>query len=263
MDEGTVEMYRLETMGVELVGAMAARAGVRGAGHASGAVGPDFDYARSPRLFGGRVGRGPLRVVLDTNILIDYFEHGRRMWEGRPMSDGADADYGEHLEALQLILSVWVLRDVELVMLKESLTDSKKKRLSVDRQKRNRNAWVEFYRALTHGPSPAATNGGTVSLPESVVDRVLEGVPAGGDRRLVRAALADGAHIYLTRDAGVVAAAPRLRGFGLSVMSPGDLLEALSAYGALDFLWDPASLDWSLPDQEKVAHLIWALPRTV
>lgn len=44
-------------------------------------------------------------------------------------------------------------------------------------------------------------------------------------------------------------------------MTPGDLLEALSWCGALDFLWDPASLYWPLPDQEKVAHMIWALPR--
>lgn len=77
-------------------------------------------------LFGARNGRGPLRIALDTNVLIDYFEHGNAMWTGEPLTEGRDDEYSEHLEALQLILAVWVLRDIELVMLKKSLRDSKR-----------------------------------------------------------------------------------------------------------------------------------------
>ena len=199
---------------------------------------------------------------MDTNLLIDYFEHGHAMWTGESVAKVHVGEYGEHLEALQLILAVWVLRDIEFVMLKESLRDSKRRKLAPHVDRRNRNAWMEFHSALTHSPhhSDCRTDAGRRLQPR-LVDRVVEAVPAGGDRRLVRAALNDRAHVYLTRDKGVLRASGQLRAFGLSVMTPGDLLEALSLYGALNFLWDPTSLYWPLPDQEKVAHMIWALPK--
>jgi hypothetical protein len=238
------------------------RVGLLGTAPASQAVGPDFLYQQSPLLFGTRDGRGPLRIVLDTNILIDYFEHGYAMWAGDSLTEARDDEYGEHLEALQLILAVWVLRDIELVMLKESLRDSKRRKLDPARDQRNRNGWAEFYRALTHSPHHAADDVVESDvLSQRMLDRAVETVPSGGDQRLVRSALRDGAHVYLTRDKGVLRAASALRAFGLSAMHPGDLLGALSMYGALDFLWDPQSLSWPLPDQEKVAHLIWALPK--
>ena len=265
MDRGTAEMYRLEALGVQLVETMIARAGVVGSvtpNPLMRVVGPDFDYRESSVMFAGRVGRGPLRIAMDTNLLIDYFENGHSMWMGDSMAELHAGDYGEHLEALQLILAVWVLRDIEFVMLKESLRDSKRKKLAPHLRQRNRRAWMEFYSALTHSPhhSEDTADAGQTVQPR-LVDRVLEAVPAGGDRRLVRAALKDGAHVYLTRDKGVLRASGQLRPFGLSILTPGDLLEALSGYGALNFLWDPSSLYWPLPDQEKVAHMLWALPK--
>jgi hypothetical protein len=114
---------------------------------------------------------------------------------------------------------------------------------------------MAFYSALTHSPHHSADRADAAQLLHTrLVDRVIEAVPAGGDQGLVRAALNDGAHVYLTRDKGVVRASDQLRAVGLSVMTPGDLLEALSLYGALNFLWNPTRLYWSLPDQEKVAH---------
>ena len=265
MDGGTAEMYRLEALGIKLVEIMIARTGLLGTvapGRRAQVIGPDFAYDTSPALFAGRTGRGPLRIALDTNLLIDYFEYGRTMWSGESLAELHPGEYGEHLEALQLILAVCVLRDVELIMLKESLHDTRGERVASHRDQRNRNGWAEFYRALTHSPYHHEDDSAARSkLPSWMIDRVIETVPKGGDQRLVRAALQDGAHVYLTRDKGVLRASSRLGAFGLSVMPPGDLLEALSMYGALNFLWDPASLYWPLPDQEKVAHMIWALPR--
>lgn len=265
MDGGTAEMYQLEALGIQLVETIIARAGLVGSAPSNRrawAVGPDFDYCESSVIFAGRLGRGPLRIAMDTNLLIDYFEHGHAMWVGAPVAELHAGEYGEHLEALQLILAVWVLRDIEFVMLKESLSDSKRRKLAPNLDQRNRKAWMEFYNALAHSPHRSEdTSHAEQRLPPRLVDRVTEVVPPGGDRRLVRAALNDGAHVFLTRDKGVLRASDQIRAFGLSVMAPGDLLEALSRYGALNFLWDPASLYWPLPDQEKVAHMIWAMPK--
>ena len=263
-DIGTAEMYQLEALGIQLVETIIARASLIGSwtpNSRTRTVGPDFEYRESTIMFAGRAGRGPLRIALDTNLLIDYFEHGHAMWMGASAVESHAGEYAEHLEALQLILAVWVLRDIEFVMLKESLRDSKHGKLPAHLDQRNRRAWLQFCGALTHSAHhPVERTNAGARLPPRLVDRVIAAVPSGGDRRMVRAALNDGAHVYLTRDKGVLHASGQLRGFGLSVMTPGELLEALSAHGALNFLWDPASLYWPLPDQEKVAHMIWALP---
>lgn len=264
MDPGTAEMYAHEARGVELVNTMIDRAGMLGRvplhPERPKIVGPEFDYSTSRALFSGRVGRGPLRIALDTNIVIDYFELGEELWSGRSaLSLKDDQDHAEDLEALQLTLATWVLREIQFVMLKETLRDSKKDAIPPERDRRNRNGLAEFFRALTHsaGGVRPRDNGG---LAPALLDDVLEAIPKGGDRRMVRGALLDGAHVYLTRDERVLRAQSLLRPFGLAVLTPGCLLEELSSYGALNFLWDPASLYWPLPDQEKVAHLIWALP---
>lgn len=63
-----------------------------------------FDYGRTPAVFGGRHGRGPLVVAWDTNALIDYLTHGRVMWDedGPPKVGG---EYGEELVALEALVT--------------------------------------------------------------------------------------------------------------------------------------------------------------
>lgn len=39
-----------------------------------------FRYAACPQLFFGRTGIGPLRVAMDTAILIDYGQYGNAIW---------------------------------------------------------------------------------------------------------------------------------------------------------------------------------------
>jgi len=68
---------------------------------------------------------GPLHVVWDTNLLIDYFEHGRALWEDE-LPDGL-GDYGDELEALQLIFAVWVIRDLRFHIVPRVLVDAKRK----------------------------------------------------------------------------------------------------------------------------------------
>lgn len=266
MDPGTAEMYRHEARGVELVETMVARAGMLGKvplhPERPRIIGPHFVYEESRALFGGRSGEGPLRIALDTNIIIDYLELGESLWSGEAavaLKDN-DQDYGEDLEALQLILATWVLRDMQFVMLKQTLRDFRKRSTPTARDRRNRRGWAEFYRALTHSTYHEDNEKKGPPIAPSILDSVLEKVPAGGDRKMVRGALLEEAHVYLTRDKRVLRAQPWLRPLGLSVLTPGELLEELSLYGALNYLWDPASLYWPLPDQEKVAHLIWALP---
>lgn len=267
MDSGTAEMHVNEARGVQLVQTMIDRAGLIGRvplrPHRRRVVGPGFDYRSSNVLFAGRSGYGPLRVALDTNIVIDYFDHGERLWGGESVVDPAAQDHGEDLEALQMILATWVLRGIHFVMLRQSLRDSKRGRVGSERASRNRNGWLEFYKALTHGGYHEGDEhqDPMVVLPSRIVDTAIDAIPIGGDQRMVRAALLDGAHVYLTRDKKVLRARAMVRPLGTSILTPGELLEELLLCGALNFLWDPASLYWPLPDQEKVAHLIWALPK--
>lgn len=60
-------------------------------------VGPHFAYKHGPGLFLGRRGEGPLEVVWDTNVLIDYLTYGAQMWEGEPFH--APDGYSKSLKA--------------------------------------------------------------------------------------------------------------------------------------------------------------------
>jgi len=226
-------------------------------------VGPGFDYGGCPDLFGGRRGYGPLHVVWDTNLLIDYFQHGRALWEGESLV-GELGEYGEELEALQLLFAVWVIRDIRFRILPRVLVDAKRK-LSRERRTERANALENFAAALRlvafEADDTAAASSPARSLKGNAgFLRVLGQVPAE-DRPLVADAVELDAHVFLTRDRGVLACRQALRPFGLLIESPGDLLEQLSACGALHCLMVPGAAYWPLPDQARVTHLINALPQ--
>jgi hypothetical protein len=63
--------------------------------------GPLFDYQLGEDLFLGRTGRGPLRITWDTNLLLDFFEHGERILTGSSIDE--PGTLGEELEALQVM----------------------------------------------------------------------------------------------------------------------------------------------------------------
>jgi hypothetical protein len=222
--------------------------------------GPGFDYAFCPSLFAGREGYGPLEVVWDTNVLIDYFQYGRALWQGDSMPDLGE--YGEELEALQLIVAVWVIREMRFHILPRVLVDAKRK-LSEERFYERADALDNFVTALRLVGSEAddvgAPNHGPLLKGNAGFRRVLSRIPAE-DRPFVADAVELDAHVFLTRDRGVLACRQALRAFGLLIATPGDLLEQLSVAGALHCLLVPETAYWPLPDQARVTHLIRALP---
>jgi hypothetical protein len=220
-------------------------------------TGPDFDYDACPALFRGRRGRGPLHVLWDTNLLIDYFEHGHSLWEvGLPDST---PDYVDELEALQFIIALWVIRDLRFHILRRVLADAKR-RLSGQRLAERVNALEQFAAALRLVESgdayiDAPSRDGLLILPRGELSRALERLPSS-DRALIRDAVDLGAHVFLTRDKGVLNCRQELLPFGLLLASPGDLLEDLVSCGAFHCLWAPRYAYRPLPDQGRVTHLV-------
>lgn len=221
--------------------------------------GPHFVYAPNQPLFFGRHGRGPLEIALDTNLLIDYFQYGRALWEGDALPDIIPDDHGEQLEALQLIVALWVVRDIRFRVLRGFLDDSKKG-LPRDRARQRRGAWSEFRSAISLVADDGDFIGDPLTLPRSVHEAALAKVPAGKDRELVGEAVRRRVHVFATRDKGILAAGPAFRPLGLRIVTPQDLLGDLADCGALCCLVDPWYMRWPLPDQQRVAHLIRALP---
>lgn len=84
-------------------------------------------------------------------------------------------------------------------------------------------------------------------------------LPNGMDRELVDAALELGAHVFLTRDKGVLRCAEDFKELGLLIASPLDLIEELAACGAILCLMQPAYAYWPVPDLQRVAHLVQPL----
>jgi len=219
------------------------------------AEGPQFVYDQNPSLFLGRHGRGPLRVAWDTNLLIDYFEHGPAIWQAAEWNPAVQGEYRLELEALQIIMAIWVMRDVRFFVLDETLRDSRRA-LSARTLEHRRVAWQELANAVRAIEArDEARDLPTLVLPDSALKTALQAVPPGADRRLASEAVRRSMHVLLTRDKGVMRAAPAVRPFGLFIGSPQDLLGELTAAGALLCLLDPKYAYWPLPDPERSAYL--------
>jgi hypothetical protein len=222
--------------------------------------GPHFEYGLGVDLFLGRRGDGPLLLAWDTNLLIDYFDHGADLWLGNELPSNAEG-YGLELEAVQIVMALWVARDVRIMLLPATLSDARGK-LTRERRLSRLTAFSEFASAISlvsddEEPMPLPP----LLLPRSELEAVLKTLPAGGDRRLVEQAVAAGAHVFLTRDKGVLARSNALRPFGIVIATPQDLLELLAASGALFCLLDPERhLHWPFPDLQRVTHLARATP---
>jgi len=272
--DGTAEYRRFEGWGLHLANSMSAR--VRTglddefmqqllslAATRPPPEGPHFVYEAAPDLFLGRRGRGPLYVTWDTGLLIDYFEHGSALWQGDGLPDSIEQKYVAELEGLQLLLSLWVVRDIRFMILPDSIDDAKK-RLSPERRGERLRAFKQFASALrlVESGEPGVdipSRYGLLILPQSLLQHALAGVPLGFDRRLVEAAVRHGAHVFLTRDEKVLRTRDALRPFGLLVATPLDVVEELFGCGAFHCLLDARYAYWPLPDQQRVGHLIHAL----
>jgi len=262
---GDFEFARLERHGVALVTDMISRIRAQTSIPVDEVLpvveGPHFVYEQGPHLFLGRRGRGALHIAWDTNLLVDYFAYGRALWDGESLSALLPGERGEQLEALQVVVTLWVLRDIRFHVLRRTVTDAKKQNLSPERRAQRLAAWHEFCRAIRLVADEDEYRGETLILPRSELDRALMSVPGGNDRELVATAVRDKIHVFLTRDKGILRARKALQPFGLRIASPQDLLEDLSRCGALNCLFRPEHLYWPMPDQRRVAHLVSALGR--
>lgn len=255
------ELIELEHYGIDLVNVMVQRLRVSGLSVPETSwvpAGPHFDYDPSGDLFFGRRGSGPLVVVWDTNLLIDYFDHGRALWAGESLPEILSSEQGDQLEALQLIMALWVLRDIRFRLLPGLMSDSRRK-LAPERVARRRAAWIQFCSAVSLVADEAEWVGEPLRLPASVLDAALSRVPVGKDRELVSRTVRERAHVFLTCDKGILATAAAFRPLGLRIVDPQQLFEDLLVQGAFHCLFEPRYLHWPMPDQQRVAHLILAL----
>lgn len=86
-----------------------------------------FDYT-AESLFLGRRGHGPLRVALDTSILIDYGTYGAAIWSDADFDpDATEANYRAELFALYRLLHLWTYRDIRLHVFARQLDDCRRR----------------------------------------------------------------------------------------------------------------------------------------
>lgn len=213
--------------------------------------GPHFLYDQGPQLFSQRTGRGPLRIMLDTNIFLDFVERARAIW----LEDiEVENKYGEELEALQLILAAWVIRDIRF-FLPSTLRWDGHPRLSADRRRQRARAIQEFDMALQLVGEFDDDHVQEAPIGSAVLNSLLEQVPPGGDRSIAREAATAGMHVLLTRDKGFLKARANMRLVGVLLVRPQELLEALAMAGAFHCLLLPECAYWPLPDQHRTSHL--------
>lgn len=250
----------------------------------------DFDYSNHPDLFLGRVGRGPLVVAWDTDILLDYLEHGRALWGDEGLKVEGTA-YREELETLGGLVDLYFVADIRFVVTPRNVSDARRE-LAEDRVRVRTRASRELTKALalastgqqddavaleSLGPDPGPGPGlGQLALwPDEVLrvaqerpvgpppglggreaERALAGIPKGGDRDLVREALESGSHVFLTRDRLIRRSAPAFAPLGLLLARPTELLDRLVTEA---FTPAPGDSGAPCPDLQRVSHLIQAL----
>lgn len=236
-----------------------------GAGMTGPPLRPNFDYAAAPALFLGRQGRGPLTLVWDTNILVDYLQHGPAMWEGEALQI-RDRDYLSDLGCLQLLVRTAFVRDVCIVLLHPSVAEAERRVTA--RGVAGRSAAAErFAQALTvladdtgsDNDGPGVRQPAYRQVRDASWSSVREALPLGHCGLLVETAVAQGAHVFLTREPAVLARRESLLPFGLLLASPGDLLEELAVCGALLAALSPGHAQWPVPHQQRMSHVVQAL----
>lgn len=221
-------------------------------------IGPHFDYAAAPGLFLGRSDLGPLDVVWDTSVLLDYVDYGADLWEGRKPKI-ADEEQASEIEALGVLIQLWTLRDIQFRILPETIEDARSM-LSTDRLSTRVRALVEFAAALNLGPYTDEDSSPSAPMPTGAnLDHLWRALPPGMDSLLVQNAYELGAHVFLTRDRGILRTREAFEEVGLLVASPLDLVVELAACGAILCAMNAEYLYWPVPDLQRVTHLINAL----
>lgn len=138
---------------------------------------------------------GPLVIALDSNVLIDFQQHGDLLLNDE-LPD-VDETYARNLMGLMSLLNIWFLRDIRFVVTPRSLSDATTvNQRFLDRRLPAVEAiasslafqfgdWTVMAPSYAGAPAPVGEE---------------TGLPPGADRDLVLEAQAVGAHVFLTRD---------------------------------------------------------------
>jgi hypothetical protein len=189
-----------------------------------------FRYGSSSELFSGRDGEGPLVLALDTNVVIHLTQRFDDVVGGLGFVGLQPGLWNEPDLALQDLFAVWFWRHVA-VHISDLVLDDARRQLSAERQALRLRALRTFAddRWLRDPDAEEAArpiNG----LPEPA------GLPPGRDGELVRDAVQQGAHAFVTFDRGVLQYDVTLAPWALRLCDPAWLLDRLRAAGELSVL---------------------------
>ena len=232
---------------------------------AYGKIGFDRDATRD--VFRWRRGDGPLIACPDTDVLIWLVDEISRMEEGigivnAPLLRG---NWSDPVEAVRDILHLWQFRDIRFRVSDHYLVDGKltEPRARI-RERVQHELAIDF--AMRGGFDDEYDDETDARSFERLAvrdefDRLLPGCPVhlrqtprhvgspgkwphSKDRPLLADALREECDVFLTFDKGVLACTEAFAPYGLTILSPTELLERLDRDGQLDVVpeW-PVDLD--------------------
>lgn len=217
---------------------------------------------------------GALLIAPDTNLLIDLvdaFDFAESLFGiagPQPFGDRTD-----RVSALRDLFALWFHRDIRWVISPHYLDDAKKPLSAVQRADRRRVMDALSQDLVERGGIHRGSYDWDLDDDERA-DREQWGIDdersriavepfaaqaesmlAGHDGLLVADALRNGCHVFLTEDRGVLARAQILFGWGIAILRPGELLDALDAGGELGP--EAGAPGWKLaPDLSSLARVL-------
>jgi hypothetical protein len=227
-----------------------------------------FEYERTPPLFFGRIGWGPLILTLDTNLLIHLAQNLDDIGGSFGLATGFSPDsWGDPVCALRDLFALWFSRDVRFYLPPAQMHDG---RLDELRWKQRQSVLDAF--AQDFWQRGGATRGTVRDGADWIDDTPLippweqdwlwppsfsASLPAGADGVLIAEARKGAAHAFLTADKGVLARANALAGV-IRVLHPGELLAILNSCGELVAA---CAEDPLIPDLQSLAHFYSVIPQ--
>jgi hypothetical protein len=226
-----------------------------------------FCFEAIPDIALGRKGCGPLCIALDTSVLINFMKFGRLMLDDGLVAgvSGVDGD----VLALGNLLSLWMSRSIRFHLSPLNVEDAKRSLANDQREERERalfglTAAITCHNGSDLDWSVRSDSGDQLEFDldlRSELQDIIAGLPNGYDRRLVREALAQEHHVFLTCDKRLVNRSAKLAQFGLLVCLPSQLMtmfarngvEAMSG-GTIPHEGCPYAV-WMFGDTHKWLHL--------
>lgn len=196
--------------------------------------GPGFCFEAIPDIALGRKGCGPLDIALDTSVLINFMKFGRLMLDDGLVVgvDGVDED----VLALGNLLGLWMSRAIRFHLSPLNVEDAKRSLADDQREERERALFGLAAAITCHNGSnldwsvrsdPGDQLEFDLDLRSKLQD-IIAGLPNGYDRHLVREAVTQGRHVFLTCDKRLVNRSAKLAQFGLLVCLPSQLIAMFS-----------------------------------